>query len=178
VATAYILGAAVAVLALSKSPRGEAETLGVFFGNILTLTSLEVWEAGGLFLATAGGLFLWRHRWVWAAVDPVAAEVGRVNVKLWNFIFQLLFAVAITLSIHMFGVLLSFAYLVLPATAGLLVVRQARALFVVAAGIALVTTVVGFELSFRGDFPTGPFIAASLAVVTGGAWVWSLARRI
>lgn len=35
VATLYVLGAALAVLVLSKSARGETEALGVFFGNIL-----------------------------------------------------------------------------------------------------------------------------------------------
>ena len=59
VATLYVLGAALAVLVLSKSPRGESEALGVFFGNILSLGTLEVWEAGALFILTLAGLALW-----------------------------------------------------------------------------------------------------------------------
>lgn len=177
VATAYILAAGLAVLALSKSPRGESETLGLFFGNILALSSLEVWEALGLFLITSLGLILWRSRWVWGAVDPVAAEVGGVKVRFWNLLFHVLLATAITLSIHMFGVLLSFAYLVLPATAALLWARRTRGVFLGAAGIASVTTWAGFEWSFRGDYPTGPFVAVLLAGVALGSWLWTGRRH-
>jgi ABC-type Mn2+/Zn2+ transport system ATPase subunit/ABC-type Mn2+/Zn2+ transport system permease subunit len=121
VATLYVLGAALSVLILSKSPRGESEALGVFFGNILSLGSIEVWEAAGLFVVTAAGLALWFRRWVWLAFDPVGAEVAGVRAGLWNGIFVVFLAAALTLSIHIFGVLLTFSYLILPATAGLLV---------------------------------------------------------
>jgi zinc transport system permease protein len=169
VATLYVLGAALAVLVLSKSPRGESEALGVFFGNILSLGTLEVWEAGALFILTLAGLALWFRRWVWLAFDPVGAEVAGLRAGLWNGIFHVFFAAALTLSIHIFGVLLSFAYLILPATAGLLLVRRTRTLVIFCAAYSALVTVVGFEMSFRWDFPTGPFVSALLAVGAIGA---------
>jgi zinc transport system permease protein len=169
VATLYVLGAALAVLVLSKSPRGETEALGIFFGNILALGNREVWEALVLFLLTLAGLAIWFRRWVWLAFDPAGAEVAGVRVGLWNGIFQVVFAAALTLSIHIFGVLLSFAYLVLPATAGLLVVRRIQSLVVFCAVSAAAVTAIGFELSFRWDFPTGPFVSALLALLAIGA---------
>ena len=165
----YVLGAALAVLVLSKSPRGESEALGVFFGNILSLGTLEVWEAGALFILTLAGLALWFRRWVWLAFDPVGAEVAGLRAGLWNGIFHVFFAAALTLSIHIFGVLLSFAYLILPATAGLLLVRRTRTLVIFCAAYSALVTVVGFEMSFRWDFPTGPFVSALLAVGAIGA---------
>lgn len=129
VATLYVLGAALAVLVLSKSPRGESEALGVFFGNILSVGRIEVWEAGVLFVLTMAGLALWFRRWVWLAFDPVGAEVAG-GPGLWNGIFQVFFAAALTLAIHIFGVLLSFAYLTTSATAGLSAVRRISRLVV------------------------------------------------
>jgi len=164
VATLYVLGAALAVLVLSKSPRGESEALGVFFGNILSVGTLEVWEAGALFVLTLVGLALWFRRWVWLAFDPMGAEVAGVRVGLWTGIFHVFFAAALTLSIHIFGVLLSFAYLILPATAGLLMVKRVRRLVLFCIVWTATATAVGFDLSFRWDFPTGPFISALLAL--------------
>ncbi|MBL8023829.1 MAG: metal ABC transporter permease [Elusimicrobia bacterium] len=173
VATLYVLGAALAVLLLSKSPRGESEVLGIFFGNILSLGPVEVWEAVGLFGITIVGLGLWFRRWVWLAFDPVGAEVAGLRVTLWQGIFQVFFAGALTLSIHVLGVLLSFAYLILPATAGLLLVRQTRGLVVFCLVSSVLTTGIGFELSFRWDFPTGPFVATLLALLAIGARLYA-----
>lgn len=177
VAVFYILGSGMAVLILSKSPRGEAETMGLFFGNILGLGVFEVWEARALAVATLAAMALWVRRWIWLAVDPAAAELSGLKVARWNLLFQTLFAAAITLAIHLFGVLLSFAYLVLPATAALLVARRVNALFIWVVAISALGTLLGFELSYRWDFPTGPFVATLLALFTLTAWVWARVRR-
>lgn len=169
VATLYVLGAGVAVLILSQAPRGESEVMGVFFGNILGVGPREVTEAAVLFALTGLGLLVGARRWIWLSFDPVGAEVAGVRVGLWNTLFQILFAAALTLSIHIFGVLLSFAYLILPATAGLLLVRRVRTLVLFCAVTAAVVTILGFEGSFRWDFPTGPFVATFLAFTALGA---------
>jgi ABC-type Mn2+/Zn2+ transport system permease subunit len=165
VAALYVSGAALSVLILSKAPRGESEALGVFFGNILSLGPVEMWEAAGLFLLTVAGLILGFRRWVWLAFDPVGAEVAGVRAGLWNGVFTLFFAAALTLSIHIFGVLLTFSYLILPATAGLLLTRRVRGLVIYCVVSSAAATVVGFELSYRWDFPTGPFVSALLALL-------------
>lgn len=165
VAALYVTGAALSVLILSKAPRGENEALGVFFGNILTLGAVELWEAAGLFVLTAAGLVLGFRRWVWLAFDPVGAEVAGVWAGLWNGVFTVFFAAALTLSIHIFGVLLTFSYLILPATAGLLLTRRVRGLVIFCVVSSAVATTVGFELSYRWDFPTGPFVSVLLAIL-------------
>ena len=76
VAALYVLGASAAVLMLSKAPMGEAETMNVFFGNVLTLGRLEIVEAA-LLLAVILPLFaLFFHKWVWMSFDPQSAEVS------------------------------------------------------------------------------------------------------
>ena len=162
VACLYVLGAGAAVLILSKAPRGESDTLGVFFGNVLSLTTTEVGES----LAMAAGVVLvlgvWLRRWVWIFVDSVSAESG-IAVERWNFLFYALFAVAMTMAIHIVGVLLAFAYLILPAAAGFAAMRRMRDLFLFIPLLAAGITVAGFYASFRMDFPTGPFVAVLLA---------------
>jgi ABC-type Mn2+/Zn2+ transport system permease subunit len=176
VACLYVLGAGVSVLALSKAPRGESETLGIFFGNVLSLRPAEVGESLAMLAATGLALWTWFRRWIWISFDPVSAEVSGVRVEGWNFLFYALFAAAMTLGIHVFGVLLAFAYLVLPATAGLLLARRMRPLFLTVVLVTAGATVAGFALSFALDFPTGPFIASLLAVTALGAEAFSRLR--
>ncbi len=163
VACLYILGAALSVLILSKAPQGEAHTLEVFFGNILALGRHEVMESAALFIGTALAIWIWFHRWIWVSFDSAAAGVSGIRTGLWNFLFFALFALAMTVSIHIFGVLLAFAYLILPAAIGLVLIRSVTNLFAFIPLITIIATVAGFYFSFKFDFPTGPFIAATLA---------------
>jgi ABC-type Mn2+/Zn2+ transport system permease subunit len=86
-------------------------------------------------------------------------------VDRWNFVFYAIFAAAMTLSIHIFGVLLAFSYLLLPATAALLLSGRVRHIFLLTPALAVACTTIGFYVSFRLDFPTGPFIATLMAVL-------------
>ena len=165
VAGLYVAGAAVAVLILAKAPFGEAHTLNIFFGNVLTIGTMEVVEAGVLLAVTLPVILLWRHRWIWLSFDPQSAEVAGVRLGQWNLLFYALFAVAITFAIHFFGVLLAFAYLVLPATAALLLARGTRSLFLLVPALTTAATIAGFAISFRFDWPTGPFLSALLAAL-------------
>ncbi len=160
----YILGAALSVLILSKAPQGEAHTLEVFFGNILSLGAHEVVESITLFVVTVVTLWIWFHRWVWISFDAQTAGVSGIKTSLWNFFFFALFAAAMTVSIHILGVLLAFTYLILPAAIGLVFIRSVTNLFAFIPLITVLVTVAGFYFSFKLDFPTGPFIAAAFAL--------------
>jgi zinc transport system permease protein len=68
-----------------------------------------------------------------------------------------------------------FAFLVLPALAALRLGRSMLMTFAVAAGIATVSSVGGFALSYRADLPTGPVYV----LVAAAIWLLvSLAMRL
>jgi ABC-type Mn2+/Zn2+ transport system permease subunit len=160
----YVLGAGLAVVLLSKTPHGEAHTLRVFFGNILALDAAEVWESLALLAAVVAALGLWLPRWIWIFFDPGSAEVAGLSVARWNLFFYFLFAAVMAAGIHILGVLLAFAYLLLPASLGFLTSRRLANVFAVSVGVAAASTTVGLYLSFSLDVPAGPFIAALLAL--------------
>jgi zinc transport system permease protein len=177
VACLYVLGASLAVLILSKAPRGESETMTVFFGNVLSLGPTEVIEAAVVAFLVFTPLLIWTHRLIWMSFDPMAVDVAGFSLGRWTFLFFAVFTYVMTVTIHLFGVLLAFAYLILPAVGALLLTRRVRSLLIVipAATTAIITT--GFELSFRWDFPTGPFIAAVLAGFVLVAGLFRLVKR-
>lgn len=172
IAALYIVGAGASVLCLSKAPHGEAHTMSIFFGNILSLTRSELAEAAAIFVLTLGALRAYLHRWVWLSFDPLSAEIAGIDSRLWEVLFYSLCAVVLTVSIHVCGVLLSFAYLIAPGALALLFVRRMDRLIAAIAGLAAAATIAGFWLSFHWDFPTGPFVATILAglLLAGGIW--------
>ena len=166
VACLYILGAGMSILMLSKAPNGETHTLNVFFGNVLALGFVEVVEALAILGITLLLLWIGFYHWVWITFDSESAQISGVTVRFWDFIFYSLFAIVMTVAIHIFGVLLAFAYLLAPATIGLILFRNLKKLFIFVPILTLCVTLLGFYGSFQLDFPTGPFIATTLVLVT------------
>lgn len=165
VACLYAAGAAAAVLLLSKDPHGETHTMSLFFGNVLALGPADLLEAGLLLAATLAILGPWLHRWLWLFVDPLSAEVSGLNSGLWQFVFSALFGVAMTLGIHLFGALLAFSFLILPAMAALLLSSRLGVVLVLIPLVNSAAILCGTVASVPWDFPTGPFVAAVLAAV-------------
>jgi len=166
VASLYLLAASAAVLLLSKAPHGEAHTMTLFFGNVLGLGRAEVIESAVLGVVTLAAVALFRHRWLWVFSDPLGAQVGGVSVTKWNGLFFVLFAAAMTTGIHIFGVLLAFTFLVLPAAVALGFAGRMRTFFLWVPVVTTTAIFAGIVLSFELDFPTGPFVTALLAAAT------------
>lgn len=165
VACLYVAAAAGSILVLAKAPHGESHTMDVFFGNLLALADREVLEAAALLAAALAALAPWLHRWVWLSFDPLAATVAGVRGTRWAGLFLLLFAVAMTVGIHLFGVLLSFAFLLMPAAAALQWSRRLAHLALLTPAVASLSAVLGLVLAFHWDFPAGPFVAGLLGAV-------------
>ena len=163
IAALYVLAAGASVMLLSKAPHGESNTMNILFGNVLALGRTEILEAGALFVLIAGAIALWLHRWVWISFDSLAAEVGGIRVHRWNAVFLILFSIAMTAGIHLFGVLLAFSYLVLPTAFGLLLSKRLLRLFFWIPVLTSVSTFAGLGLSFSLDYPSGPFVAVLMA---------------
>lgn len=178
VAALYVGAAGAGVLLLSKDPQGEAHTMSVFFGNVLALGWLEVLEAAALLLAALALFGVWFRRWVYLFFDPESAEVAGVPVRRWNIAFICLFAYGMTTAIHLFGVLLAFAFLLMPAAAGLAVCRSLRGLFLFIPLMTSACVLLGTWASFVWDFPTGPMIAALLSAAALVAGLYRTFSRL
>ena len=87
-------------------------------GSILTVRGSEVVKVAVLYAAI--GLFHWlcRRPFFLISTDPDAAYREGWRVRGWDFLFYASFGVVVTSSVRIAGVLLVFAYLIVPALAG------------------------------------------------------------
>ena len=142
-------------------------------GNLLAMTAAE---ARWLTLVFAGILAV--HvalfkEFLYLSFDPVMATTQGYRAGRWSLAFYLLLGGAIALAIKAIGILLMFAFLVIPATLGLIVTRRLGAAFALAMLSAAAAVYLGTWLSYRYDFPSAPMIIAAL----GGLLVIGLAGR-
>jgi zinc/manganese transport system permease protein len=121
----YVVSAAAAVLVIDRAPQGGEHIRQILVGSILTVTPVEVGTLALLYAPIGVLHWLIRRPLLDISFDPTApARAGRARM---DFVFYASFGVVVTSSVRLAGVLLVFAYLVVPATAAALLARSARA---------------------------------------------------
>jgi zinc transport system permease protein len=173
-----IFAAAGAASVLLVAGTAAADIQELFFGgDVLFVTAGELtWIALVVVWATATHV-LFLHPFVFVSFDSeMAASLG-YRTRLWNLLLFLTFGAVIAVSMDVVGVLLTFAYLVLPGITGLLLGTRMVTMFVASAAMGVTGTLAGFLVSIQVDLPTGSTIIAALTVLTFAAWAWNRVVR-
>ncbi len=165
IGVAYAAASAFTILCVSKNPLGEMDVLSLIFGNVLGVTELQLYILAALAAVLLVLHALFHKELLFTAFDPEMAETMGYRVQWWEFFFYLILGVAFSLSVSVAGVLVIFSYLVIPATAALVLDVGMNASFLVAVLIAVTAGAGGVFCSYQYDLPTGPTIVAALAVL-------------
>lgn len=165
----FVVAAAGVILLLSRVAGGKEELEHLLTGDILNVTSGEIGQRGLLFAALAGFFGAFHKRFALISSDPDEAERSGLRMRLWDFLFYAAFALVVVSFVRIAGVLLTFAYLIVPAVCGTMLATGWARRLVIGWIIAVLSSVLGLWASFRLDLPTGAAIVcvsgALLAVV-------------
>jgi len=160
----YAVSAAAAVLVVDRAPQGGDHIRQILVGSILTVTPGEVGTLALLYAPI--GLLHWlvRRPLLDISFDPEGAGARRA-VRAWDFVFYASFGVVVTSSVRLAGVLLVFAYLVVPATAAAALAGSARGRLVIGWALGVVVSLGGLGASWVWDLPTGATVVVAFGVV-------------
>ena len=153
----YVVATALTVLVVDVSPQGAEHVKKMLVGSILVVGDAEVAELAVLYGAIGAVHFAFRRQLL-AASDPAAG--GRA-VMLWDLIFYASFAVVVTSSVRIAGVLLVFSFLIIPAVIGSLYSAHAGRALAIGCAAGILASVAGFGASVAYDLPTGAVLVAS-----------------
>ena len=122
---------------------------GFLFGALIYISELDLMFLFGLMLVTAA-LFGWRYNQiVFASFNPSLARTRRVSIRLNNYLFILLLALVVNLSIRAVGALLINALLVVPAATAANLSRNLRQMFCLTVLFSVSAGLVGFWASLH-----------------------------
>ncbi len=158
-------------LAVVSRDRNMARDLQRFlYGDILTITDLEVLCLGGLFMVLM--LFqAWSYnRLLYIGLNPVLAKAHRLRVAPYQYAFAGLLALVVIFSVWAVGVLLVTALLIVPAAAARNLARSAGGMFWWAMLVSLTSAVTGLLVSAQDWANT-----ATGATIILAAFAWFLA---
>jgi len=169
----YAVAAAVTVLVLEQVPLGGDQVKAILVGSLLGVTGEDVLRLATLYAAVAVLCGLARR--------PLAAlSFGGPlrHARLWDFGFYLVFGVVVTSSVRVAGVLLVFAYLIVPAVAAAMLAPDPARRLVIGWIVGALGSVAGIAASFRWDLPTGATVVATLGALLAALGVALGVRRL
>ncbi len=114
-----------------------------------------------------------RSRLIVRLVSPDLAVTLGVNVARLDLLYLLAFALTVALGLRYLGVLLMGSLIIIPATTGMYLARDLRAMQTIAVSSAVCSTLIGAAVAGRLKLATGPVII----VVAATIFVVALLRR-
>ena len=141
----FVLAASMALLLLANQPQGGEDMRDLLAGQILWTNWSQVAIVALVYV-------------------PVLVAWLGFREKIGGFGFYLIFAITITTSVQIIGVYLVFALLIFPALGANFLSKNVK--LGVAYGLASVGILLGLISSIISDYPTGPMLVWSLALVS------------
>jgi len=159
-AIGILFAAALALgVALISSIQTYAVDLShILFGNVLGVTTGDLWLTGGLGLIILLLVAINFKQFMVISFDPVLAATLRLPAEFLRNLMLLLLAVTVVVSLQTVGVGLAVAMLVTPAAAAYLLTRRLMQMMVISALIGAFSSLIGLYISFYLNIVSGSAI--------------------
>ncbi|MEO1081106.1 MAG: metal ABC transporter permease [Pseudomonadota bacterium] len=167
VGLAYSAAGALAILLVWRSSRGLTELQNILAGTVLLPQQSELVSLAIGLVAVAVVHALYRRELLLVSFDPEFARAAGLKEDRYQLLFLATLAVAVALALKAGGLMLVFAFLVVPPLAGLSLGDRLGESTLYALAIAAAGSLLGFLCSIRFDWPVGPSVALCLVLFLG-----------
>jgi zinc/manganese transport system permease protein len=155
----YVVTTALSIVVLSRSATGMEELKALLNGSILWVLWSDIARVAAIYGGVALIHVAFRHRFL-----ALSFEGSERPSFLWEFLFFASFALVITSAVDLAGVLVVFAFLIIPAFCSVLLVEGFLARLLLAWLLGILGTMGGLLVAYAADLPIG----ATLVTVLGG----------
>jgi len=152
------VGIAGGVILASVSQGFNVDLFSYLFGNILAISTTEVILSVCLSFIVLMMICFFYWDLFSATFDEEYAKTTGVRTQSINILLTLLTAVTVVLSVRIVGIMLSSAFLILPAVTALQLAKSFRIALGIAGLVSVTSVLVGILCSFFLDIPTGATI--------------------
>lgn len=170
----FALGVALLTIFGNRGPSFDA----ALFGSILGISSTDVWTLVAVSVLTVGVVATRYRALLFATFDPEVADVSGVRVARTDALLMLVLSLAILSTLSVIGVTLVAATLVIPAVVARMLTHRFATMLWLSTAIGAACGLVGMNLSYHLDVPSGTTIVLTGAAVfvvvlsvTGGGWL-------
>ena len=158
----YAIAAAAALFLVGIAPGGHIHIQHILSGSVLWTSWKQIIVC--LIIFSVAGVCFYLIRKPITEISNSYRENTAKNLRtvFWDFIFYVLLGVVITLSVHICGVVVVFAYLIIPATISVVFSRRLCIQLTIVGATAIIASLGGLLFAYHLDFSIGPVIALFL----------------
>lgn len=174
-AIGVLFAAALALgVALISSIQTYAVDLShILFGDVLGVSSADLWLTGGLGLVVLLTVALLYKPFLLISFDPVLAATMRLPADLLRMLMLVLLALTVVVSLQTVGVGLAAAMLVTPAATAYMLTRRLLPMMLIAAGLGALSSVVGLYVSYYANVVSGAAIVLTATAFFLVVWLFN-----
>lgn len=165
IAMLWTFGMAVGILFAYMAPGFMTDLPSYLFGDILSISSADIWSLGALMLFTLIAYVTLRRAIISVACDRDFARTQGLPVDAIETLLMVLTALTIVGCLHMVGIVMVISLLSVPQMTASLFVRTYDRMVWLSALIAYASCLGGLTLSYFADVPGGAsIIVVSIAI--------------
>ena len=164
IGVSYAIAAAAALFLVGIAPGGHIHVQHMLAGSILWATWKDFLLCVFIFSAVGFCFYLFRKPFKEISDNYENALRKGIKVVWWDFLFYALFGIVITLAVRIGGVVVIFAFLIIPATISALFSSNRGRRLVISWAIGIGATIAGLLFANCFDFSIGSAISLFLGV--------------
>ena len=170
IAMIWSVGMATGVIFVSQIPGHNVELMNFLLGNVLWVSSWDLYVLGVLDVFILVTVFIFHKRFLALCFDEKQAQLQGLPVGKLYLLLLSLIAISVVLLIYVVGIILVLSMLALPASiAGSFTYKLSR-MMVIAVLLNIAFSVGGMAIAYRLDWPAG----ATIALFSGVIYLLSL----
>ncbi len=146
---------ALAIFFIGLLPSYSTNVESILFGRVLLITKLNFDLLIIFTIIIVGMILLLEKEFYMITFDSELAQAMGIPVKIMDYVFLIMVALAIDVSLNAIGALLVFAFLVTPAAAAYQWTYRLEKMMALSVIIGVFSSVGGLFLSFVFDLPSG-----------------------
>lgn len=163
----WAIGMAVGIIFISQTPGYNADLMSYLFGNILMVSSRDLWLIVGLdALVVVVGLLFYKQ-FLAVCFDEEFARVRGIKVEFYYLLLLCLTALTVVILVTVVGIVMVIALITLPAAVAGYFSKTLWQTMLLATLCSILFTTVGLGISYSPNLPAG----ATIIVFAGVAYL-------
>ncbi len=158
IASVWALGMAIGVIFIYLTPGYAQSTTSYLFGNILTITRLDIWSVGLFALLMIVLFSLFFKQILYVAFDREFARTKGLPVVWIEHLMMLSIAITIVLSIRLIGIMMLLSLLTIPQMTANIFSSRFKQIIIFSCVIGILGCFGGLFLSYYLNVPSGAAI--------------------
>lgn len=161
----WSFGMAIGIFFVFLTPGYAPNLMSYLFGDILTISSTDVWLLVALSIITLIFYAVFYHAILFYAFDPNYAKTQHLPVVFINIILKIIIALVIVFSIRAVGIILLISLLTIPANVANLFTNKFTKIISFSFLVSIISLIAGIIFSYWFNVPTGATVVLTLIIL-------------